>query len=334
MGDENLKICIQKIINKNENVKHVKNDALKAAFLVSNRWPRDTVLSIYFMGDSTKIPRTSLFDIENKARKYGIKIDPLQNKSLDKMSIPDAIKKIIFYRFQPIVGVRFVFTTNVDESNIRISFVRGGGCWSVIGNGALSVSKSTATMNLGWFDVETVMHEFGHALGMIHEHQNSRGNNIKWNTDAVYAWAAKPPNNWDKQKAYDNIIKPYDTGSDSDMTNGSNFDPQSIMLYFYPPELTIDKKGTHENLRLSKYDVFWLNRNYPKKGTIQTNNKIISNFYDSIYGEKIFIGDNDLPENPEDISYTETSTDIYTNLTIMIVIVFILIIIMAFVIKK
>lgn len=36
-------------------------------------------------------------------------------------------------------------------------------------------------MNFGWVDVPTVIHEMGHMLGMIHEHQNPKGQNIDWN---------------------------------------------------------------------------------------------------------------------------------------------------------
>jgi len=41
------------------------------------------------------------------------------------------------------------------------------------------------------------------------------------------------------------------------------FDPKSIMLYFFPASITINNKGTHQNLRLSKKDVKFLNKMYP-----------------------------------------------------------------------
>ncbi len=50
-------------------------------------------------------------------------------------------------------------------------------------------------MNFGWFDdstpdnefSRTVIHEFGHALGCVHEH-SSPAATIPWNRDAVYAY--------------------------------------------------------------------------------------------------------------------------------------------------
>ena len=49
-------------------------------------------------------------------------------------------------------------------------------------------------MNYGWLTPDSdddelrrvVLHEFGHALGLIHEHQNPEGG-IEWNEPAVKA---------------------------------------------------------------------------------------------------------------------------------------------------
>ena len=35
-------------------------------------------------------------------------------------------------------------------------------------------------MIFSWFSISTVMHEFGHALGLKHEHQSPNAN-IQWN---------------------------------------------------------------------------------------------------------------------------------------------------------
>jgi hypothetical protein len=39
-----------------------------------------------------------------------------------------------------------------------------------------------------------VIHEFGHALGLIHEHQNPSGG-IQWNKPVVCRYYEGPPNN-------------------------------------------------------------------------------------------------------------------------------------------
>jgi len=40
-------------------------------------------------------------------------------------------------------------------------------------------------MNLGFVDRPTVLHEFGHALGLIHEHQSPFKGGFEWNKDEV-----------------------------------------------------------------------------------------------------------------------------------------------------
>jgi hypothetical protein len=61
---------------------------------------------------------------------------------------------------------------------VRITF-KGGASWSYIGNAALS-KRTAATMALGWisdddetpdYERGTILHECGHLLGLLHEHQ-------------------------------------------------------------------------------------------------------------------------------------------------------------------
>ena len=45
----------------------------------------------------------------------------------------------------------------------------------------------------------SVLHEFGHVLGMQHEHGNPEST-IKWNKQAVYDDMGGPPNNWPRKQ--------------------------------------------------------------------------------------------------------------------------------------
>jgi len=165
-------------------------------------------------------------------------------------------------------NIKFNFNGGA-ASEVRISFSADRGSWSAVGTDCLVTSyfrKGQPTMNFGWLkdgtdDVEyrrVVVHEFGHALGAIHEHQNPRGG-IQWNKAAVYAYFSGPPNNWSKAEIDHNIIEKYSI----DQLNATKFDPKSIMLYSFPPQLIVGGKGTGLNTDLSTGDKRFIRKRYP-----------------------------------------------------------------------
>lgn len=164
-------------------------------------------------------------------------------------------------------NIKYDFSASRPQSNIRISFKADPGSWSYVGTDNLGIAKNDPTMNFGWLEDDTedmeysrvVLHEFGHALGCIHEHQNPKGG-IQWNEEAVYRFFAGPPNYWSKDETYSNVIQKYSV----DQLNASKFDPKSIMLYAFPGELTRSGKGTEENDRLSQTDKRFIRKLYPK----------------------------------------------------------------------
>lgn len=178
-------------------------------------------------------------------------------RSMDPIS---AIKLVIMEKIQPIVGVKFVFVE--DGGDIRIGLNNQDGCWSLVGTQCRTAPSNERTMNFGWLDVATIIHEFGHALGMIHEHQNPFGSGIDWNVLKVFAWA-NATQGWDMFTTCENIIKKYQITS----VNGSEYDPKSIMLYSFPGELTNNNVGTLRNIKLSAMDKEWLGRMYPPNGS-------------------------------------------------------------------
>src|SRR5690242_12223583 len=141
-------------------------------------------------------------------------------------------------------NIKFLFVDG-KTATIRISFEQDGS-WSAIGTDALVTDyfkETEPTMNFGWLTPETedkeysrvVLHEFGHALGCIHEHQNPAGG-IKWNKEVVYEALSKPPNKWDKQTIDHNMFDRYSKS----ITNFTSTDASSIMTYYIPPEWTTD----------------------------------------------------------------------------------------------
>lgn len=281
-----LRICIEQPLQDEEHIiKHIRDQSnsehhfkkLSAAFLTQKIWPKDATIKISFNTSPNNIKRVSWTPIsvlKGMRNNDGspVKLDPIEEE-IRKLSPIEAVKKVVRERIQPIVGLKFVFVP--QDGDVRISFNPYGGAYSLVGTDCLK-STEKSTMNLGWLDAGTIMHEFGHVLGMIHEHQNPKGKTIPWNDSAVYQWA-KQTQNWDHDTTYHNIIERYNVNQ----LNGSKFDPQSVMLYFFPSQLTTNKKGTNNNHRLSPKDVIYISKIYPG-GKMSPKE-----FYRHVYGESL-----------------------------------------------
>ena len=151
-------------------------------------------------------------------------------------------------------------------AQIRISFAEVDFSWSTVGTDALTVAASKPTMNYGWLEPSTslreyqrvVRHEFGHALGMIHEHQNPAAlGQIPWDKPKVYAFAQQ---RWKKDDVDFNIFQVYS----EDSTNHTAFDPTSIMQYAVPDSLTVGSYAIGWNTEFSANDTEFMRRQYPK----------------------------------------------------------------------
>lgn len=145
-------------------------------------------------------------------------------------------------------NLTFAFTED-DDAEIRITFNESDGAWSFIGTDALDIPRNQATMNLGFLDGGTAAHEFGHAIGLAHEHQNPDGG-IVWNERTVLDSLSGPPNNWSESQIRHNVLNKYTV----DQVRGTEFDPDSIMLYFFPDSWVQNGSGTTANQVLSVQD--------------------------------------------------------------------------------
>src|SRR5687767_14143566 len=128
-------------------------------------------------------------------------------------------------------------------------------------------------MNYGWLEPGTslreyqrvVRHEFGHALGMIHEHQNPAAQGqIPWDKPKVYAYYAQQ--GWTEDDVDFNLFQLYEEES----TNHTAFDRASIMEYAVPDSLTIGSYAIGWNTEFSPMDVEFMKRQYPKNAPSMT----------------------------------------------------------------
>lgn len=207
--------------------------------------------------DFTQIANRSLEAVTfpDKYWKNGqiLRVKFLQGSESQKQFVMTTLKD-----WMDVVNLKFVRSEDSD-SEIRVTFDESDGAWSYIGTEALTIPKNEATLNLGWVDKSVVLHEFGHAIGMGHEHQNPKGG-IKWNEANVIKDLSKPPNSWSVATIRHNVLDRYN----SNQTNGTEFDVNSIMCYFFPASWTLDGISTKENTELSKVDKEFMASVYPK----------------------------------------------------------------------
>jgi hypothetical protein len=154
--------------------------------------------------------------------------------------------------------VAFKFGAWASASHIRIRFRGGGASVSDVGRDALKKSIHERTMNLSVVDRRDILHEFGHALGLKHEHQHP-ASGIRWNKPVVLRDLAQRAH-WTKAMVEENIFKHF--AKNCVCIGDPKPDPSSIMLYPIDSSWTLDGRGTQYNTELSRRDVACLEREY------------------------------------------------------------------------
>jgi hypothetical protein len=259
-----LQMCVEKELpDTRKNILQMASmsgediNIVSAAYFKSKIWPKSKkTLKIQFLEEGNNVRWTDFKLYQTTSKIYQLERElnstspyRIRNRTSGKEAVIQTVKKIL----QPLVGIKFEFVNSYGD--IRIGFEQDEGAYSNVGTDcAIQEGKS---MNLGWLDVATILHEFLHALGCIHEHQNPKGG-IKWNTCKVYEWARRTQD-WDPTETCPNIIQKYS----QDQLNASSYDPESIMLYYFPSALTEDSTEVKKNLVLSDTDIEWLRKIYP-----------------------------------------------------------------------
>jgi hypothetical protein len=127
-------------------------------------------------------------------------------------------------------NIKFKFVTN-DNAHIRITMYSNQGSWCAIGKDALEiVDQEVPTMNLSWMTQGNILHQFGHAMGFMHENKTLPDPNI-WNKEIVEAAFAALPHFWNNKQTQKNF---FDVFNVDQFLGFNSFDSDSLMRNIFP----------------------------------------------------------------------------------------------------
>lgn len=153
-----------------------------------------------------------------------------------------------------------------EDCDVRVSFNLSG-IWSSMGIRSLhhnGASMSLSGIHAGMEVPEAkrvILHEFGHAFGLVHEHQHP-DSNIFWNKPAVYDWYVGHLG-WTEAEVDVHIFRTLDR----DTLRTGVYDAESIMHYGLLAKYTTDGFSIPWPHTLSDGDKLFIKEIYPKEST-------------------------------------------------------------------
>jgi hypothetical protein len=252
-----VRICYERIIPDDLDPERPVRRAMREFMVTSSEKPLKP-------SDVMQITRMALVNSKKWAPGSKIRCRFLDGSAKMKKKVEE-----IAHQWEKHASIKLVFV-KTGPAEIRISFRADPGSWSAVGRDALNKMNFPSyqpTMNYGWLRDNTgddeysrvVLHEFGHALSCIHEHQSPTFNRA-WNKEAVMRYFQGPPNYWTPEDIQHNVLGKYSPQA----VSATQYDSKSIMLYSFDGALFSDGLGpTNSNKALSAYDIKMIKSMYP-----------------------------------------------------------------------
>jgi hypothetical protein len=149
--------------------------------------------------------------------------------------------------------IGFDFDVSISKSQIRIACDPGGGNHSEVGRSCLKIPAGKPTMNLDDVTQQVIMHEFGHALGLQHEHQSPDPQNpVIWKNGGQVVIEEMRKQGWSENYTRENILNRLPKAAAC--IGDPHFNPGSIMVYPIPADWTANGFSLNQNNSISDRD--------------------------------------------------------------------------------
>lgn len=233
-----IQICVDKVPRQLQNI-----NAQNGVFDFNTKWTNGSVLKVKFTGGTDFV--------RNKVTYYSRFWESCAN-----------------------ISFQYIDSGTPD---ILISFNPDGTSWSYVGtNAKYYTQQGQPSMNFGWFNYNTTeeefkrttLHEFGHALGLLHEHMHPAAT-IHWNYPVVYNYYQAK--GWSISDIRAQVLDKY-----SVTLSNHNYDKFSIMHYPIPREFTTDGYSVGWNRELSVEDKRLAAEMYPRPQPVTTTTGSVS----------------------------------------------------------
>lgn len=287
-GVENTPYGIEYLYSSSPNVIPVVST--KASILKSTRWMNGDIIKIKFL--------------EQDEDDYSLAMEKVKDIALE---------------WTKYANLTFDFVDYECDADVKLAFNWGDEktVWSEIGTDCKIIAQDQPSANLVLYrnieeEINTksfrqqILNTFGHIIGLINEHQ---GSDSQVKLDPIKAGEELKKRMWSDKRIND-FLNMYDEAS----LNSSEFDPESVMLWYFPTYITQDGKHTSFNCELSKIDISFIRTMYPgqipkevelvfklQKPNTSTTENILSYSYKGVrIGEYYWVNNNFYHEVPRD----------------------------------